>query len=109
MQRLEYHQIIRSHLRTAYLLPEEKIDHVLPRFLESLRGLIHDLEGVGETRCLESIGRSGHAVKGALLNLGLNDLAATALILEQGCRSSDPGLDFSRLIAQLKEEIVKII
>lgn len=108
-QRLEYHRIIREHLSTAYLLPEEKIESVLPRFLESLQKLIHDLERIAETESREALGRVGHAIKGALLNLGLKELAAIAFTLEQNCRTADFELNCTRIITELKEEIAKIV
>lgn len=108
-QRLEYHQIIRTHLSTAYLLPEEKINSVLPRFLDSLQTLMLNLEQVAETETEESLGRAGHAIKGALLNLGLRELAALAFLLEQNGRTEELHRDSAELIANLKAEISKII
>ena len=108
-QRLEYHQIIRTHLRTAYLLPEEKIDSVLPRFLDSLQNLMLNLERVAATETEEALGRAGHAIKGALLNLGLRELAAIAFLLEKNGRSPDLQRDSAALIANLKAELSKII
>lgn len=108
-QRLEYHQMIREHLSTAYLLPEEKIEIVLPRFLESLQALIRDLERTAETESREALGRAGHCIKGALLNLGLKELAAVAFVLEQSSRTADLEPDCARSIAELKKEISKIV
>jgi len=108
-QRLEYHRLIRTHLRSAYLLPEEKIDTLLPRFLESLQALLHNLEQALETGPQENQTRSCHALKGALLNLGLRELAAIASTLEQNCRNPDPQFNSARITNELKEEIQKII
>ncbi|MFZ5798107.1 MAG: Hpt domain-containing protein [Desulfobulbaceae bacterium] len=108
-QRLEYHRIIRAHLSTAYLLPEEKIDFVLPRFLQSLQNLVLELDRVAETESLESVSRSGHAIKGALLNLGLRDLATLAFALEENSRKGDFAGDCTSIIAELKGEIAKIV
>lgn len=106
-QRLEYHQIMRTHLSTAYLLPEERIDTVLPRFLESLETLMLKLERAAETETEHALSRAGHAIKGALLNLGLTELAATAFLLEQNNRTADPAWDCARIIAELRAEIAK--
>ena len=108
-QRLEYHQIIREHLSTAYLLPEEKIETVLPRFLASLQDLIQDLERTAETESREALGRAGHTMKGALLNLGLKELAAIAFVLEQSGRTADLEQDCAQIIAELKKEITKFV
>lgn len=108
-QRLEYHQIIREHLSTAYLLPPEKIETVLPRFLESLQALIFNLERAAETDSRETLGRVGHTIRGALLNLGLKELAAIAFVLEQNSRTADLEQDCAGVIAELKKEIAKIV
>jgi HPt (histidine-containing phosphotransfer) domain-containing protein len=108
-QRLEYHQIIKTHLRTAYLLQEEKIHVLLPQFLQSLQALMHNLEQIAATECQEDLGRASHAIKGALLNLGLMELAAVAFALEQNCRSTAPERDSAEIISELKEEISKIV
>lgn len=108
-QRLEYHRIIRAHLSTAYLLPEERIDTLLPRFLESLQTLMHNLEQVAATEHREDLGRACHAVKGALLNLGLVELAAIAFTLEQNNWTADPELNCAQIINELKEEVSKIV
>ena len=108
-QRLEYHQIIREHLSTAYLLPEEKIETVLPRFLASLQDLIQDLERTAGAESREALGRAGHTMKGALLNLGLKELAAIAFVLEQSSRAADLEQDYAQVIAELKKEISKFV
>lgn len=108
-QRLEYHQIIKAHLRTAYLLREERISTLLPQFLQSLQTLMYNLEQTAATECQEDLGRASHAIKGALLNLGLEELAAVAFTLEQNCKSPAPDQDHAQIISELKEEIRKIV
>ena len=108
-QRLEYHQIIREHLSTAYLLSEEKIETVLPRFLESLQALIFNLERAAETDSRETLSRVGHTIKGALLNLGLKELAAIAFVVEQNSLAADFEQNSMEIIAELKKEIAKIV
>lgn len=108
-QRLEYHQIIRTHLSTAYLLQEGKINALLPQFLGSLQALMHNLEQIAAMQRQEELGRASHALKGALLSLGLQELAAIAYTLEQNCRSAVPEQDCAQIIIELKEEIRKIV
>ena len=109
MERTEYHRIIRLHLATAYLLSEEKIDSVLPGFLKSLQQLMFGLEQAAVTGNDETVTRTGHAIKGALLNLGLSDLAEKAFTIEKNAGSQKTGRERSRCIAELNAEIAKII
>lgn len=109
MQRSDYHKLIRTHLSSSYLLTEEKIESVLPRFLESLQGLIHNLDNIARTETDEAVSRAGHAVKGALLNLGLNDLAEKALAIEKNSLTDGANGNRMQCIAELKNEIAKII
>ncbi len=106
----EYRQIIRDHLKSAYLLSDEKIDALLPGFLETLRSHLEDLEHVlngGDIKTMNR--RAGHAIKGALLNLGLHDLAAIALAIEKICLDRDGRAEHAMLVGKLKAEIEKIL
>jgi|MTBAKSStandDraft_2_1061841.scaffolds.fasta_scaffold22497_2 hypothetical protein len=108
-QRIACEQIIRNHLRTAFLLPDDRIDALLPRFLASLRELWSKLEHAAATGSREETGRAGHALKGALLSLGLTAPADKALAVEQACRAEGGADDYFPLIAELKEEMAGII
>lgn len=105
----EYNEIIRSHLRTAYLLSDEKIDSVLPRFLETLVSLTNKLDTLAKTDAKhEEISKAGHALKGALLSLGLKKLADRAYLVEQYGISPSPNVDYRTIITELIREISKI-
>ena len=108
-QGITYKQRIRTHLHTAYLLPEDRIDALLPRYLASLRDLMHTLDHTAETSSSEETSRAGHALKGALLTLGLTDLAEKAYIIEQKCKSGGRATECAGLISELKEEIAGIV
>lgn len=108
-QRTAYQQIIRNHLRTAYLLSDDRIDALLPRYLASLRDLMFRMEHTAETASPEETGRAAHALKGALLSLGLKDLAEKAYAIEQTCQSDMNKTDCPRLVIELKKEIAQIV
>jgi len=108
-ERTEYHQTIRTHLSQAYLLPEHRIDSLLPRFLESLETLMRNLELIAGTEKTVELSRAGHAIKGALLNLGLMDLAELAYTIEQKSKFGEIQWDRAHYVAELKREIAKII
>ena len=108
MQGAAYLRQIRDHLRSAYLLSDEKINTVLPGFLQTLRSHMNILEEALHSGSDEALNRAGHSLKGALLNLGLTDLAEPALDLEQYCRNQGNETDCALLVAKLKEEISKM-
>lgn len=105
----EYQQVIKDHLRTSYLLTDEKIEAVLPRFLETIKTLMAELEELAVSEKDSMLSRTGHAMKGALLNLGLHDLAGKAFAIEKHREICDPQRDCMQLVAELKQEINKII
>jgi HPt (histidine-containing phosphotransfer) domain-containing protein len=105
MKRKEYQRVIRSHLVKAYNLPDHKIDFFLPKFLEMLNTHLANLEELLPGDNLEKLGKAGHTLKGALLNLGLQDIAQQAAIIEQNCRAGNTLIDYAGLITKIKNEI----
>ena len=101
----EYTQAISDHLHNAYLLSVEKIDEILPRFLDTLLAHLDNLDHPLQTENLQQLGKAGHTLKGALLNLGLLDLADIAYRIEQQCHAEDETADYEMLVRQLQQEI----
>lgn len=108
MDHVPYVDMIRRHLQTAYLLNDEKTEQMLPALLAVLNSHMTTLEEVHAEGDLEKLGRAGHAVKGALLNMGLPDLADQALRIEQHGKSGNTEIDYRSLIVELKA-VVKTI
>lgn len=105
MDHQPYVAVIRNHLQTAYLLDDEKTEQMIPTLLTVLNEHMTMLEEVHAEGDLEKLGRAGHAVKGALLNIGLSDLADQAFRIEQHGKSGDSGFDYRRLIIELKAAV----
>lgn len=108
-QRADYHQQIRNHLNTAYLLTEEKIEAVLPRFLQTIGSLMADLEEFVNTGNIDSLSRTGHTMKGALLNLGLPELAEKAYAIEIHKQAGAHASNCCKLVDELGREIKKLV
>ena len=108
LDRETYMQVIREHMKTSYLLKDDKINAILPRFLASLESHLHTLEEMEAEGDLSGLGVAGHKVKGALLNLGLFELADTASTIEQQGKQLDHDTDYPSLIAHLKHSITII-
>jgi len=108
MDRETYLQIIQAHMKSFYLLSDDKINAILPGFLTTLEIHLSALEEKLEEGELASLCVAGHKIKGALLNLGLFELADTAYKIEQYGTQPDSDIDYPDLVTQLKESISTI-
>ena len=105
MERREYLDTIKQHLQTAYLLSEERSEVMIPVFLATLRSHMNRLAELATEGDMELLGRTAHAVKGALLNIGLADLAEAAHAIERHCKASADGFDYHGAITDLQYTI----
>ena len=102
MERQAYLDTIRQHLCTAYLLDEVRCEAMIPVFLTTLREHMTRLVELAAEGDLERLSRAGHAVKGALLNIGLIDLAATAQAIEQQGKLGSRDFNYHNAITDLQ-------
>jgi HPt (histidine-containing phosphotransfer) domain-containing protein len=107
MDRAAYLHRVKQHLQTAYLLNEERAEAMIPVFITTLRGHMDRLAELAAEGDLEQLGRASHAVKGALLNIGLSELAETASTLEQQCKTGTLAHDHQAMIAQLHTSVAR--
>ncbi len=105
MERQAYLDTIRQHLRTAYLLDHERCEAMIPVFLATLRGHMARLAELAAEGDLERLSRAGHAVKGALLNIGLAELAATAQAIEQQGKRGSRDFDYNHAVTSLQAAV----
>lgn len=108
MDRTAYLETIRHHFKTAYLLSDKQTETMLPRFLVTLRSHTSRLTELAVEGDLEQLERASHAVKGALLNMGLADLAETAQTIEKMCRNRHNGAHHQALIADLHATVLRL-
>jgi PAS domain S-box-containing protein len=76
-------QAVRLHLMESFELEEEDVQDVLDAYAGSLQENLRQLEQDMEEQHREEAGRQAHALKGALLTLGLSRAAETAFTLEK--------------------------
>jgi HPt (histidine-containing phosphotransfer) domain-containing protein len=100
--RAAYLERMQQHLKTAYLLSDEKVVAMTPVFVNTLRSHMDRLMELATSGDIQQLGRASHAVKGALLNIGLTDLAETAYTIEKQCKVEDNTLDYQAMIAELQ-------
>jgi histidine phosphotransfer protein HptB len=105
----QYINQIKSYLFNQFSLSEEQVSEMLPSFLFTLSEHMTSLEKAFASGSLEVLGKSGHTIKGAFLNLGLADCAEIAQQIERRGKAGDRTTDYARLVADLRAKIDVII
>ena len=100
---------IRNHLEQQYHLPNEQVEVMLPSFIKTLSNHMVDLHDALAQGDLLLLGRAGHTIKGAFLNLGLDECAQLALRIEQSGKAGDASEDYKRLIRQISTRVAPVL
>jgi HPt (histidine-containing phosphotransfer) domain-containing protein len=98
---------IRSHLRKVYNLDADRIQALLPDFLQAVCSYLDEME-TALTSSREDLARAAHRVKGALASLGLRDLAKDARIIEQLARQKDRSGTDREITGQVRDLIKEV-
>jgi len=96
---------IKDYLRHQFNLPSEQIETMIPDFMNSLADHLAHLESVLHHGDAGQLGKAGHTIKGALLNLGLHDCAEIAYSIEKKGKGEEQGGDFGELVASLRKKL----
>lgn len=102
-------QHIKKYLAEQFNLPAEQIEMLLPSFISTLGTHMQNLENALEENNLASIGEVGHTIKGAFLNLGLDDCASIALRIEERGKAGDHETNFKQLVEDLRLKIRPVL
>ena len=102
-------QHIKKYLAEQFNLPPEQIEMLLPSFIATLGTHMQNLENALAENNLASIGEVGHTIKGAFLNLGLEDCARIALRIEERGKAGDHTTNFKQLVEDLRLKISPIL
>jgi histidine phosphotransfer protein HptB len=100
---------VRCHICDRFQLGEDTVDGMLPAFLATLQNHMRNLEDALGDNDPKNLGRLGHALKGALLNFGLDDMADIANKIEIEGKSGNSGADFTGMVNRLKEKMADIL
>ncbi len=82
---------------------------LMPSFIATLETHMENLEGALEENDLTAIGSFGHTIKGAFLNLGLDDCAKIALQIEERGKAGDHTTDYMQLVEELRLRITPLL
>lgn len=105
MEEQHYLETMRRHMQEFYLLDEKQVDEVLPGCLNTLFEHIHTLETLQQEGDAAALAKASHAVRGALLNLGLFDLAEYVCLVEARCEELCDLPACRSLLATLREKL----
>ena len=100
---------IKLYLCDQYQLSPEQVGEMLPGFIGTLSSHMANLERALGQDDLMTLSKAGHTMKGALLNLGLDDCAKLALFIEERSWAGDLSIDYPALVANLRKEIGPLI
>jgi len=92
---------VRKYLVEQFELTDEQIEGMLPIFIDTLHGHMKELGKLAGEDDFQGMNKMAHTLKGALLNLGLKDLADTALILEK----FDPQIESAEKCTSMIEDL----
>ena len=109
MTHLSLSDRVEEHICIHYKLPSDKVASMLPAFLLTLQNHMHELEKRVRRGEIQDIAKVGHKFKGALLNLGLEDITEIALRIEMEGNAGNHEIDYGELTMDLKEQLTEIL
>jgi HPt (histidine-containing phosphotransfer) domain-containing protein len=93
---------IKIYLKEQFNLPAEQIEMLLPSFIATLGSHMQHLEDALEENNPATMAKVGHTIKGAFLNLGLEDCASIALRIEERGNAGDHATNYKQLVDELR-------
>ena len=100
---------IEGYLCEKFHLPQEQVGEMIPSFMIALSSHMDNLDGALESGDLVKLGRAGHTMKGALLNLGLLDCVDIAMEIEQKGKALDTSVDYRVMLGDLRKSLEGLI
>ncbi len=100
---------INEYLKRQFSLSEEQISNMMPDFIATLSKHMDNLEKDLHSGDLAALGKSGHTMKGALVNLGLDDFAELAMQIEIAGKNGDTNVDYTNISMQLREVVDQML
>lgn len=88
---------IKEHLAKQFNLPAEQIEMLMPSFIATLQTHMANLRQALAGDNPHAIGELGHTIKGAFLNLGLDECATIALEIELRGKAGDHLANYQQL------------
>ncbi len=100
---------IKEYLKAQFNLPEDQVELMLPEFKKTLKDHLARLEEIQKLDNLTELGKAAHTIKGAFLNLGLQDCAEVAMKIEDNASKSDTQTDYAALVGKIRSIVQEIV
>ncbi len=100
---------IKEYLAKQFNLPSEQIETMMPSFIATLVDHMNNLEAAYLEKNLLKLGKAGHTIKGAFLNLGLHDCADIAYEIELSGKAEDASIDYGAKISSLQRQLEPVL
>ena len=100
---------IKNHLMTKFNLSQSQIEQMLPGFIDTLKEHLEKVSAAVVGGDGMALGRAAHAMKGALLNLGLDEAAGMAFLLEENARNGKRTAEYFTQLARLRENLSSLV
>ena len=104
-----YREEIKQYLLKQFSLQPEQADNLLPELLAALSGHIDNLETALQGNDPALLGKAAHTIKGALLNLGLQECADIACSVEKNGKAGQKDVDYQALVQSIREKLDRYI
>lgn len=101
----EYIDNITNHLIDEFELSQDQIDEMLPLFVETIHSHMKKLEKTVQENDYDAMKKMGHTMKGALLNLGVTELADLAFQIESFSVGENDITECKGIVESLKMKI----
>ena len=100
---------IQEYLQEVYDLSPDKAGILLATTRKSIGEDLAKMEQAFRQGQLKEVGFAAHSLKGLLLNLGLQEQADVAVMLEKACRRESDGRQEKQCFAELRRDLVVIL
>ncbi|MDD2785087.1 MAG: ATP-binding protein, partial [Sulfuricurvum sp.] len=83
-----------EHLKSALMLEEDQIEHLLKIYHHKMEHSLHELLNAIENKSYEDIAFIAHAIKGSSANFRFEELSRLAYVIEESAVGEDEEFDF---------------
>lgn len=105
----QYREEIKQYLVKQFNLMPDQVEALLPGLVSTLSEHIDNLENALKSRDLALLGKAAHTIKGALLNLGLQECADIAYTLEKKGKAGQENANYQELVQSIREKLNRYI
>lgn len=100
---------IKKYLSDQFHLPVEQVEAMMPSFIATLGSHMETLEDALSGNDLTQIGKAGHTIKGAFLNLGLAECAMIARDIEESGKAGNSTADYRSKVDSLHRHLEPVL